>query len=699
MSAVSINPSFPIFTDIDGKPLKNGFVFVGVPGLEASTNPKQAYWDEALTIPATQPVRTMNGYIVNNGTPAMLYTDGSDYSFRVNNKNGTLIYSTLNILQSNPFETRLDELAVSVKDFGAVGDGVADDTVALQAAIDSGEPNIYVPDGTYNYTSQLTINRRLRLFGPGTLNEVNLLEFGILVDGIDDVTIEGLTFTGPEDLAAWTGGGTAYRQAFKYFIRFLDCKNCTVNRIRSSGKRGTVQLQNCQKVLVQNVRHDGFLGDITTPQPDSNYYPVVNVNTGRENHVHSCEGFGCGSVVLLGTESSYNTISQITGRETHDNMIYNSSGNFSTFIGCVSHNSNGSGIKARGRAHTVTANVLIGSSVGIDVTGNGLTPDNFGANGYGTVVSANTVVASTSHGIKMGGQDGLLARDFVIIGNTVEAHLGVDGFCPIIAAGKRGIIVKGNIVRGFPSDYGINVSGISGEELPYCSIEGNVVQGGVDGIRCAYLNQSVISNNQGADLTGDFIDMRFCDDNTVAGNNAKDSNISATDTNPSTGNIFIGNKVALVSTNPLTNKLVIADFDHTFGGWSPTYETTGVDFDSVTLGTTQGFYVKNGKMVYVEGIIETSAVTVGAATGAAIIGGLPYVSSNAGAGAVAALSLARVSGFNVNHPSNGWVARNSDYIQLEYRTAANGNTNTLVPGDLAPGGINRIIFSGVYYTD
>jgi len=46
---------------------------------------------------------------------------------------------------------------VSVKDFGAVGDGVADDTAAIQAAIDSGKA-AYVPKGTYKISATLNLN-------------------------------------------------------------------------------------------------------------------------------------------------------------------------------------------------------------------------------------------------------------------------------------------------------------------------------------------------------------------------------------------------------------------------------------------------------------------------------------------------------------------------------------------------------------
>jgi hypothetical protein len=159
MSALSIQPPFPIFTGIDGQPLENGYVWIGVANLDPEGNQIAVYWDEALTIPAPQPIRTVSGYPARAGSPARLYVD-SDYSIRVQDKNGTLVYSAPvaterysnvvvigdnaeDVIYDPPFtnaaqtnvKLKLSQ-TVSVKDFGAVGDGITNDAAAIQAAID-----------------------------------------------------------------------------------------------------------------------------------------------------------------------------------------------------------------------------------------------------------------------------------------------------------------------------------------------------------------------------------------------------------------------------------------------------------------------------------------------------------------------------------------------------------------------------------
>lgn len=94
MSAISIQSPYPAFADIDGQPLEDGYIWVGVAGLTPIGNPVNVYWDAALTISAVQPIRTRGGYPMNSGTPARLFV-GSDYSIQVQNKNGSVIYTSL----------------------------------------------------------------------------------------------------------------------------------------------------------------------------------------------------------------------------------------------------------------------------------------------------------------------------------------------------------------------------------------------------------------------------------------------------------------------------------------------------------------------------------------------------------------------------------------------------------------------------
>jgi hypothetical protein len=182
MSALSIQPTYPIFTDIDGQPLEAGYVWIGTANLDPQTNPINVYWDAALTILAPQPIRTLAGYPSNNGTPARLYVN-SDYSIRVMNKNGSVVYSAPaaterysdavisavnaeDVIYDPPFlggvqtnvEAKLAQ-TVSVKDFGAVGDGVTDDRNSINAAFAAvfsrGAGTVYFPAGNYRCTESI----------------------------------------------------------------------------------------------------------------------------------------------------------------------------------------------------------------------------------------------------------------------------------------------------------------------------------------------------------------------------------------------------------------------------------------------------------------------------------------------------------------------------------------------------------------
>lgn len=120
---------------------------------------------------------------------------------------------------NRPFNLKLEE-SISVKDFGAVGDGSADDTVAIQAAIDSlsGAGVVHFPKGTYKVSATIDLVDvpRISLVGDGVsvskIQAASSFTGTILIDAQHTTSIYGAVNT---IAGLYLGGATGVTTGIK----------------------------------------------------------------------------------------------------------------------------------------------------------------------------------------------------------------------------------------------------------------------------------------------------------------------------------------------------------------------------------------------------------------------------------------------------------------------------------------------------
>jgi hypothetical protein len=195
-------------------------------------------------------VPTTGGAVVSSTAGQFIATSSSSSGLTFSSKvNKTITSSTnLNFLatgtgaQTVSVNTKLAE-TVSVKDFGAVGDGTTDDTAAIQAALTAGAgKSVMLPSGTYRTSAALQVPANTVFFAnPGTAiidvqptASTATMNNGLLFTG-SGATIDGLQIHGTNE-ATFSGGlRTLYAAAILadsqisgVVARNLTVKNCRI---------------------------------------------------------------------------------------------------------------------------------------------------------------------------------------------------------------------------------------------------------------------------------------------------------------------------------------------------------------------------------------------------------------------------------------------------------------------------------------
>lgn len=213
------------FFDLQGNPLDDGFLYFGTANLNPETNPIAIYWDAALTQPAPQPIRTLSGYVVRSGAPAVIFASGN-YSITIKDKNGALIayepdsneYSSIDDIYSDLANTtdiaKGDALvgvrqpisgakgktqhqknaeSISILDFtGVTNDGVdsRDGIIAAMIACAAAGVTLFVPQGVYGCRDWIPVPSQLKMMcEPGSkfllLNDTGPIG-GFFIGGYDE---------------------------------------------------------------------------------------------------------------------------------------------------------------------------------------------------------------------------------------------------------------------------------------------------------------------------------------------------------------------------------------------------------------------------------------------------------------------------------------------------------------------------------
>jgi polygalacturonase len=259
---------------------------------------------------------------------------------------------------------------INVRDHGAVGDGVANDTAALQAAIDAvpaAGGTVYLPTGQYNVTDKLTLRSNLTLLGDGdgaSLIQQTTTNKDLLAgSALNRVVIEKLYLGGT---GSGTGTGVNLTKGANDAVPYISMRDVTVDAFGQDG----ISVENpivslFARVASQNngrygVNLYGQIGGaagtsttLTAVYGNANgtaglrLYNMVYATAAGCAADHNPIGYlidGCQSITVTGSGAEGNTASGVKVN----------GGYGVTLAGMWQYDNKGVGIHVTGSAHTVS---------------------------------------------------------------------------------------------------------------------------------------------------------------------------------------------------------------------------------------------------------------------------------------------------------------------------------------------------------
>jgi len=409
---------------------------------------------------------------------------------------------------SRTVTSKLQE-SVSVKDFGAVGDGVTDDTTAIQNAFTAvstaGGGAIYFPLGTYLISAQITM---------GSNTSIVCSESAVITTATANLgtgnggNYGGIFYANAKSNIQWSGGkilqtatGTVAYVAAIWFegctycsvkgvelvgmgwagVAFSNCSYCDARENYMHGWTGTVQdsadvcvfRASTACVVADNRCYGGGAHGVFVQDPGTSLIPTRNIVIGNRIGTHTTYG-----IVTYNIDAA-NTYNQIIGNVIDGIIGTGASG--AGGAGIYIQNSGGvtcQGNNIRNCCTGTTSQTLTPAGIGVNniSLANGLIPPTITGNTISDMGGGNNN-AITISGINISSS----TAGAVVVGNTIRqaSGLGTAATTGIFCNASNNLQINGNAV--YIDNSISNGSGIfsyaNGTNLTNISITNNIISG------------------------------------------------------------------------------------------------------------------------------------------------------------------------------------------------------------------------------
>lgn len=464
---------------------------------------------------------------------------------------------------------------VNVETFGAVGDGITDDTASIQAALDfandSGGGLVQFTPGktyavstflvVYDYTTIYAYGATIKAIGnSGLLRNFRSDETFSAYDGHSHIQILGGVWDG-NAFNGSTGSVTAMTNVMG-FVHSADItiRDATIQNVSSSHG---VEFNSTENAKVINCNFLGYQDN--TADSSRQYAEAVQID------------------IAVSGSSSIGAFDSTPSR----NILVD---------GCYF------GVSARcgkfGRAvgsHTLASGKYYYGIQVVNCRIEGTIQEGIRGYGWRRASVANNVISGTGYSA-------------IAMTHPNPSSAGYN-------ANSRNIAITGNTIERPATDSGIRCIGYSGATIDQVVISGNSMVGNAadsaNGVHVEYCSRPVVTANNVASMGSTGIYNNSCDGGSITGNTVKSSASNGINVNGSTGTVVSGNSVDTTTTNHCI--FVGASNDVLISG----NRTTNAGVAGIRLSTGANDCTVTGNRV-VKGSSTNGISTISGATGHAV---------------------------------------------------------------------------------